>query len=67
MGDLPGARIAEARNAAGVSQRDFAETIGVSQPLVSQWERGHRMPTVPDLVRVADELGRSLDWLCGRE
>lgn len=36
------------RKASGMSQAEFAEQIGVTQPAVSQYERGE---TVPDIKR----------------
>jgi len=42
------------REKAGVSQREFATMLGVSNRTLQEWEQGRRTPTGPamDLVRV---------------
>ena len=44
------------RQAAGLSQTQLAERVGVSQGAVSRWEHGARLPNVHDAHRVADAL-----------
>jgi len=60
-----GARIREARLAAGLTQVELGERIGRTQAVVSAWERGERRPSVDALVALAHALGRSTDWLLG--
>ena len=40
----------------GISQKDLAAKIGVSQGLVSRWEKGETNFTIETLVRIADVL-----------
>ena len=47
------------REKAGMSQRDLAYAIGVSQAAVAQWETGTAQPTLDNLRKVADVLGIS--------
>lgn len=44
----------------GMTQREFARKLGVSQAMVSQWENGEKNFTVATLVRIASALGLSL-------
>ena len=47
------------REKAGMSQRDLAEAVCVSQAAVAQWETGASQPTLDNLRKVADILGIS--------
>jgi phage repressor protein C with HTH and peptisase S24 domain len=51
-----GVRIAEARRAAGFSQKKLAETLGVGQSTVSQWESGTTQPSVEMFEQLAGLL-----------
>ena len=44
-------------------QKEFAVRIGISQGQLSKIESGRLAPTVEILVRLADEFGKSLDWI----
>ena len=52
-----GALIAEARKAMGLTQRQLAETLHISDRTVSKWERGAGFPDVALLEPLADALG----------
>lgn len=52
-----GALIAEARKAKGLTQRQLAETLHISDRTVSKWERGAGIPDVALLEPLADALG----------
>lgn len=43
-----------------------AERIGVSQPTLSAWESGQKMPSVNTLEKIADVYEVSTDFLLGR-
>lgn len=49
-----------------LSQRSVAESLGISQPLLSHYERGIREGGVDFIVRAADFYGVSCDVLLGR-
>lgn len=49
--------IAAARMAAGMTQAQLAEAIGVKPQQIGSWERGDRHPKLDALQRMADALG----------
>jgi transcriptional regulator with XRE-family HTH domain len=58
-------RIRRYRIQAGLSQRALANAIGQRRASVSAWERGHHLPNVVSLFRLAralDTLSESLYW-----
>ena len=56
-----GLNIRDVRKAAGFTQKEFAEKMGVSQQLVSRLESGeYENPTIETLSRVADVAGKKL-------
>ena len=54
------------RKEKGVSQREAAQALGVSQSLLSHYERGIRECWLLFLVRAADYYGVTVDYLLGR-
>ena len=54
------------RKEAGISQKKAAEALGVSQALLSHYEKGIRECGLLFLVRAADFYGVSVDYLLGR-
>jgi transcriptional regulator with XRE-family HTH domain len=54
-----GTAIRAARNRSGVSMRTLATRCGVSQPFLSEVERGMATPSIATLYRIADSLGLS--------
>lgn len=51
--------ITAARKAAGMSQQQLADALGIAQQHVSRWERGERTPRIATLKRIAAVLGCS--------
>ena len=63
-----GARIREARDRLSLTQQQLADRLGVDQSTVSGWEREDKRRPSRDLMpAVAKALGRTVDWLEGRE
>lgn len=60
-------RIKELREAAGMSQRELGERIGISGPAVAMWESGENRPSLTNLEKLADVLGVSIDAILGRD
>ena len=58
-----GIRIAILRISKGWSQAELARRIGVSTSAVGMYEQGRRDPSLGLLVRLAQELGASTDYL----
>lgn len=51
----------------GLSQKELAEMSGVSNFMISWYERGHGEPQIVSLVCLADALKVTTDSLLGRE
>ena len=58
-----GTRISDARAAAGRTQTDIANQLGVKVSTVDKWERGSASPRSNRLTALAGILGVSLSWL----
>lgn len=57
-----GQRIAEARQAEGISQAELGEPLGLDRSAVSRIESGIRQVDSLELSRIASRLGRPLSW-----
>ncbi len=64
---LVGARLKQARRAAGLKQTALAQRCGVGQSHISGMERGVRAPSIEILDTLAHTLGVSAHWLLGGE
>lgn len=62
-----GSRLAEARKAAGLTQVQLAEQLGVSQQMVDYYERRARNPSADFVRRAAALLNVSVDSLLGAQ
>ncbi len=60
-----GKRIAETRHRMGLTQKDLADSVGVTAQAVSKWERGSSCPDISILDEVAQSLGVSISYLLG--
>lgn len=58
-------RLKKLRKDAGLTQVDVAEKLGISQPAYASWERGIKKPTQDNLVKIAQVLNVSVDYLVG--
>lgn len=58
-----GMRIKEARQIKGLSQAQLAEIVGISQPFLSEVERGQSDPSVENLSKFAVALEVAFEWL----
>jgi len=56
-------RIAAARRAAGLTQEQLGERVGVTRQAVSKWEAGTAMPDALTAARLCDALNVSADYL----
>lgn len=52
--------ITQARMAAGLTQAQLADMIGVAAQHIGRWERGERKPKIDALMRIAQALGCSV-------
>lgn len=61
-------RLKEARERCGYkSQQSLADAFGVAQSTVGNWEAAAREPSLDTIMRLADFLGVSADWLLGKD
>ena len=58
-------RLKTLRKQAQLTQVDIAEKLGISQPAYASWERGIKKPTQENLVKIAQILNVSVDYLVG--
>lgn len=58
-------RLKNLRKQAHLTQVDVAEKLGISQPAYASWERGLKKPTQDNLVKIAQILNVSVDYLVG--
>lgn len=63
---LAGDRMAQVRAERDWTQGDLADRAGISRRDVSLYETSMRAALFPTVVRIADALGVSLDYLAGR-
>ena len=59
-------RIREIRIAKKLSQVDLAKLLGVTKQSVSNWENDNIQPSVEMLLKIADALNVTTDYLLGR-
>lgn len=58
-------RLKKLRKDAGLTQVDVADKLGISQPAYASWERGVKRPTQDNLVKIAQVLNVTVDYLVG--
>ena len=62
-----GENLKRLREMKGISQAEIAETLGVSQSIIAQYEAGAKSPNVILAAKIAAELGVSLDTMLQKE
>lgn len=58
-------RLKKLRKDTGLTQVEVANKLGISQPAYASWERGIKKPTQDNLVKIAQILNVSVDYLVG--
>ena len=51
------------RKKAGMSQEELADRLDVSRQAISRWELGSTLPDAPNLLKLSDLFGVSIDYL----
>jgi len=60
-------RIKELRESKGIQQKELALDLGVTQPTISNWELGIKIPSAKSTRKLADYFGVSVDYLLERD
>lgn len=58
-------RLKELRKQAHLTQVELAKLLGIGQSSYADWERGKKKPTQENLVKIAQVLNVSIDYLVG--
>lgn len=58
-----GKNIVRLRNAAHMTQAEFAEQLNYTDKAVSKWERGKSVPDIVILKKIADQFSVTVDYL----
>lgn len=58
-------RLDQARKEKGLTQRELANRVGVTEVSISRYVNGARVPKGPIVVNIAKALGVSVDYLVG--
>ena len=58
-------RLKEFRTENGLTQKEFAEKIGVTAAALSAYENNSKNPSISVAKRIAEAFEISIDWLCG--
>ena len=61
-----GKTLREVRQMRNITQEELAEKADISRVMVGRYETTDQLPAVDTLVRLADALGTSTDFLLGR-
>lgn len=59
----PGQRLVQVAKQKGISQKELAKKLSVSASTVSDWGSGKTEPKGPNLIKAAEILGVSVDYL----
>lgn len=61
----PGERLVLVAKQKGISQKELAKKLGVSASTVSDWANGKTDPKGTNLIKAAEIIGVSVDFLAG--
>lgn len=67
MTSILGTRISELLQQNGLSQRELADKVGVTEVSMSRYIRGDRTPKGPIIANIALALHTTTDYLLGQE
>lgn len=60
---MPKISLEAARVNAGLTQKELAEKLGVSNTTIVNWEKGKTEPTYPQLIKISELSGIPLDFI----
>jgi len=61
-----GKKIAEIRKSQKLSQSALGKLVGTSGDVIGRYERGVITPSIEAVIKIAQELGVSIDYLVGK-
>jgi len=61
-----GANITAIRKKKGISQSELGKAVGTSEDIIGRYERDEVKPSIEVVIRIADALGVSIDFLVGK-
>jgi transcriptional regulator with XRE-family HTH domain len=59
-------RVKQLRESLNLEQKQLAIDLGVSQPTISDWENGRKIPSAKSTEKLADYFNVTIDYLLGR-
>lgn len=59
-------RLVQAMNVNHLTQKDLEEMTKIRQTSISEYKNGKTIPSADALMRLANALGVTMDWLYGR-
>lgn len=59
-------RIRDLRNNTKISGEKFGEIFGVEKSTISNWENGRSLPSISQLIKMAEMFNVTTDYLLGR-
>jgi putative transcriptional regulator len=62
-GKMVNKRMIDSRKKAGLTQKQLAERVGLSQGMICRVEQGLKEPSKKYRMKLAKELGVSVEWL----
>ncbi len=65
--NIIGQHIKEMRLKKGLTQKQFADSIGITGASVMNYEKGVKLPPLDTILKMSKVLEVSLDWICGRD
>lgn len=60
-------RLLELRTREGLTQRDVAKALFISQGTYNNWENGKTEPSIEQLIALSQFFGESIDYIVGNE
>ncbi|MBQ8792568.1 MAG: helix-turn-helix transcriptional regulator [Clostridia bacterium] len=58
-------RLKELRKERGMTRSQLAEELGISEPTISRWENGLRIPTMDSIILLCKYFKVTSDYLIG--
>lgn len=59
-------RIKELRTEKGFTQRELANLVGCTQPMIVLWEKGECEPTASVILKLSEVFNCTADYLLGK-